>query len=299
MKRRLLSSIAILAILSTFLWWSQRQREPDSRHSKLLPELQRSELQRIELTLPEGPVLLERRASLWLLPAWENLPADQIYTNFLVDQLLNAPSGDVVSHRPEQLETYGLANPARVAVLKDGAGEVLFRIAFGKAQDGYRAIFVRVDEGPVRRVVADLYAALSRPGWIDRIVWRLPASQIQTIRLAGPGVQREITRAGEEWQGGGEIADCFEATALPMLTHLRAGSSKYQMEPRTGDQALHLHVVTAAETLSIHLFPQENYVLGRRDDLAVDYHFAPIFLERLKDCLNPVEGGKPGKDLNP
>jgi len=209
---------------------------------------------RIELDLPEGQVLLSKRGTQWLLPDWSGYPAEIVFAESLVRILEDLPAGTVIDQPPAQV---GLEPVERRVSLFDSGGAALGEIRVGHPTDGYRGCYIaRSDGRDIRRIDVPLLAALMRPTWGSRTVWRISRSVVREIRTEGFDENIHIRLTGETAEllrpVGHTLSEETLAPLLAALTHLRAGDVALREGPAPEADA-RIVVVTPHTDLSLHM----------------------------------------------
>ncbi len=284
--------LAVLTLLATILAWSflvKPGERAGNAVEKLFPGLDRHEIHRLALDLPEGDVTLARVGDAWILPERQGYPANPVYVKALLDALERAPRGTVVAQNPKDLSRYGLADNARQVAMYGKAGDSRGSIWVGKATDNYRAVYTRSPhEAAVRLTVADLYPCLNRPFWADRAVWRIPPQLMREIRLEDRSSRFHAIRDDSgDWRlaapEGGVLSERFAAEALPSIAYLQAGDVQFPKDPQTAFEASGSLTARAAQaTLRLEWTAlDEDVLLARRPDSPAVY----VILKRRFDSL--------------
>ena len=104
--------------LTFYLIQEQPEREksqPDAK--RLLPDITRADIARLELQFPGGGVVLVWERGAWHLPQWQGYRAEPVFSEMLVNTLLSAPAGMVMTKNPEKYWRYDLVDPPRTVTV--------------------------------------------------------------------------------------------------------------------------------------------------------------------------------------
>ena len=258
--------------------------ERQSQLDLLAPDFDREAVVEIQLDLPEGSIHLIKKEKLWVLAEWDHFPADQDFVTFLMDTITKAPAGSMVSNYPND-PRYELRENNRLVTMRDRQGDVLLRLNVGKSTDNFRTVFVEKDD-QVWRVSADLYPALARPTWGDRRLWRIPVSQIQTIKATGPDLDFEARQADDVWSlvSPGTLTSHFQEKLLKALPQLRAGGLKYDPDlARQTALDYQLVLTVAGQPFIIWFHIRYGHIEATTGQSSVIYLFPMTFLHDLQN----------------
>lgn len=144
-----------------------------------------------------GSLRIERVDGEWVLPAWENFPADE----WLVDELLGAlerqSDRTLVARAPTDPEAFGLGAVAgpEVAVLGAGGAQLAAYVQGGDLPRGPGAStglhLVRAGESAVYRAPLLPRLTIDPQAWMSTRVLELPAAAVLGLRIRFAG-QREL-----------------------------------------------------------------------------------------------------------
>jgi len=290
--RELRFLLVVLGLLG--IWWGgrqwqmrrQEQRRLQGRQDRLLPDLNRQAIAALELELGGERVRLKRSGTAWQVEE-RNFPANPVYVDLLLDGLVGAPAGVVVSGDVAQHDRYGLAGRASVVRLFDESDKELTRLYVGKFDTGYRASYVRCQGDPaVRRVPVEFAVFLHRPTWYDRTVWRLSAEALRGISWREGAWQAQVLREGTDLlqPSSGRVWPVADR-AVQSLLHLRASEVRFDLAlPAEATLGLLLE----GPAMELHILRRPDHYLATRDG-RVFYVLAREMLDEWATALGPPE----------
>lgn len=254
--------------------------------NKLFPDLKRAAIYRLQITYPDHTVTLFRKGTAWVLPNWNNYPANDVYVRMLLQTLLEADAGQTVSDG----EALFPADRTVTVTAYDQQDAILAQLRIGLPGDTFREAHVqRVGESQFRRVRADFIPAVYRDSWGHRWVWRVPVKLLKAVHLQGFGVERHYHRdANGQWLNQ-ESAPVVppQAQSLDRLSSWRAGGVLYQPRAPSSWRPT-ARITIEAGPASMHLSLQQRadgIWLGRRDGMPVQFQFSQGFI---KDLVSPL-----------
>ena len=209
--------------------WTIVPKNVAALRDKVVVEIDRDKVTRVDLESPRGTVALTQEGNRWRIVAPENLPADQVEAGALLFKLRELRAQGFLTDDASGIPRY-LAKPTvRVTITAEAATPTTILLApspdrrAGKAM-AYAAVAGR---GPVVLVAADALDGLVRSVTELRDRTLLPALEprdVRTVRVRAGGQTVVVERSGEaEWrmvEGGRGAAK--GATVENLLYTLRA-----------------------------------------------------------------------------
>ena len=291
MKHHLTLPLTLLFLAALLLsGCTQQTGTSDPARANALFSVDMKQVSTIKLSLPDEEVVLSLRGSRWVLPEWNNYPAEPTFADILVRTLSNLPDGEVVTNIAGD---YGLTPTLRRIVLEDEPGARLGELWVGLPLDNYRAAYVSAPNlGEVRRVKADLIPALARPTWGDRTVWRLPNAVVQEIDVRGFDRNFKARDSGDEgWQlvdaPNLKLGPGFGALLMRLLW-LKAGDVVY--EPNNSFEAkAGILVKTQHVDMVLHLGPLNGDIIhARADRQDIIFHFSKKLIDLVENAVEEI-----------
>jgi hypothetical protein len=210
--------------------WTIVPKNVAALRDKVLVEIDRDNVTRVDLESPKGRVALTQEANRWRIVAPENLPADQVEAGALLFKLRELKAQGFLTDDPSGIPRY-LAKPAvRMTITEKGAAAPT-TILLARSPDrrggkamAYAAVAGR---GPVVLVGADTLDGLTRSVIELRDRTLLPALEprdVKRVRVQAGGRTVVVERSGDvDWrmvEGGTGAAK--GATVENLLYTLRA-----------------------------------------------------------------------------
>ena len=273
MKRHVLTLLALLAVFLIYHMDRSAPKPEPPKRTLLFPSLDQNAVDTLILHLPKEEVRLARSGTRWVLPEWNNHPAEQHFVKGLLNTLVKAPAGLVVADNLEKRPAFGLDDSATRVVLY-GKDQILAELLVGKPTDNYRGAYVHLpQENSVRLVMADLIPNLHRPTWCDRTVWRMLPRLITEVRTSGfpHDLNAQKDEAGQWHARSGTLSPSFTEELLPLLAHLRSGNAT-RLEG-SFSATCQVTIVAATAEMTLYLDTRDQVMTGAREHGPVLYHF--------------------------
>src|SRR3989442_1074436 len=193
--------------------------------NKVVVEVDRDKVARVDLESPRGKVALTQEQNRWRIVAPENLPADQVESGALLFKLRDLKAQAFLTDDASGIPRY-LARPTvRVTVTETGAAAptmVLLAPAPDRRGGKAMAYAAVAGRGPVVIVGADALDGLARSVTELRDRTVLPALEprdVKTVRVRAGGQTVVVERSGEaDWrmvEGGAGAAKGADLGKLP------------------------------------------------------------------------------------
>ncbi len=256
--------------------------------------------ERVELTTPEGGVILAKKDGHWLF-AEDDARAEDSAVQDLLDAIAGLKAVVFVDGPVNDPAEFGLDEPvAQVRLTIPGTGDVE-RIAVGGYTDPgtKRLVYVRRGEGAVAKVRAgDVKLLLRNPrDYRDRTVFDVAAVDIGVITLDTPGACGDgrgsvtLGRAGESWaitapaeapareQDVVKLVDALAGLRAEEVVAASGDSAEYEF----GDPAIEISLTntSTSEVTSLAVVEQGGKIYGKRGDEPTVYRLTRAFYELL------------------
>jgi hypothetical protein len=235
------SSVLLLPVEA----WRIVPKNVAALRDKVLVEVDRDKVTRLDLDSPKGAVALTQEGGHWRIVAPENLPADQVEAGALLFKLRELKAQGFLSDDASGIPRY-LARPTVRLTLaaKDAAAPTTLLLAPSPDRRGGKAMAYAAvaGRGPVVLVGADALDGLTRSvtDLRDRtLVPALEPRDVKTMRVRASGRTVVVERSGDsEWrivEGGRGVAK--SANVENLLYTLRALKWKEVVTPGGQDLA--------------------------------------------------------------
>lgn len=240
------------------IYWPQQAGQISGGEQALLTT-SRDSIDEIRVSdTPDTEAVLLKSGERWLLPELENLPADQLMVEKLLDGLTNTQANWPVARSTAARQRFQVADyhhQRRISLFS--SGRQLATLYLGTSP-GFRKVHARnAGRDPIFSIVFNVFDAPGRSGaWIDRKLL-----QIRTpVRITADTYS--IHREGGDWQtAGGGAPD--ERELLVLLSALRSlqvdgvASEAAQDQLATAEADLLLQVESLSGELALGLFNQD------------------------------------------
>lgn len=236
----------------------------------------------IQLDNQDDHVVLQRIGTEWLVPAWNNWPAEQHFVHGLLRGVDALDEREPVGFYPLEADHFGF-DQSTVVVFRDDQNRSL-SVTVGGAGQEPRDAFVRIDDGPaIFKVPAPWVANTHRPTWGSRTVWQVPADLVQRIEwTAADQTPMKLVKTEKHWQvsapSDGQLIKQFHIHMLPAFAHFRSQGLRF--EPNADFKArrpvAQLTITAAEAEMKVTFYNSKDgqTIEGYRDGYPVVYLFA-------------------------
>jgi hypothetical protein len=186
--------------------WTKVPKNVGVLRNKVVVEVDRDKLARVELESPRGTVVVAREKDEWKIVAPELLPADQVEVSALITRVRDLRAQGFLSDDAGAIPKY-LARPeVRVALIDQGGARTTVLLAPSReTRGGAASAYVAVaDKGPVALVEGKALGDLARSvnDLRDRrLLGALEPRDIKRVRVQAGGQTVVLERRGDtEWR---------------------------------------------------------------------------------------------------
>lgn len=260
----------------------------------LLPNLDLDRVARIEMSLDQKPITLTKQGNRWVLPDWNNYPADPVYTKLLLKTLKDAKQGRIVARNPKTFPYLGFDPPTKTVRLLDTEGALLGQLQVGKPVRNYQSAWVRIASNEIQEIDAPLVPVLQRITWASRTIWQVAEPSILGIETYGFDQDIEITQKDGSWTLIGpdkrRLAKDFRNKTLAFLKQPRAGMVE-RVDAGSAPFEANAHLRLFTQHVVMELYIEDlttDPIRVRYADQPVIYLFSPKFADIAKDALAPI-----------
>lgn len=250
----------------------------------------------IELKNTEDHVVLTRAGTEWLVPAWQQWPAEQHFVRALLRGVNALESREAVGFYPREGDLFGFDKPNRI-VFSDDQKRSLTVIVGGAGQEP-RDAFVRIDDGPtIFKVPAPWVANTHRPTWGSRTVWQVPPDLVHRIEWTGTDqTPLTIVKSENRWlltaPKDGQLIPKFGMQMLPAFAHFRSQGLRFEpaVNFKTRQPVAQLKIAAAEAEMKVVFYESKDgqYIEGYRDGYPVVYLFSRNVLTMPKVSLGDL-----------
>ncbi len=247
----------------------------------------------IELKNEEDHVVLTRTGTEWMVPAWQNWPAEQHFVRALLRGVSALESREPVGFFPTEGALFGFDKPNRI-IFSDSQNRSL-AVTVGAAGKEPRDAFVRIDDGPtIFKVPAPWFANTHRPTWGSRTVWQVPPDLVHRIEWTEAGqTTMKVVKTDQRWQVAtptdANLINQFGMQMLPAFAHFRSQGLRFDPAADFGTRRpiAHLKLAAAEAEMKVTFYESKDgqYIEGYRDGYPVVYLFGRNVLTMPKVTL--------------
>ena len=299
-KEHLILAVLIVALS---LYLHLRRQDRTQYELPVLQEVPVSEIMRIEIAKPQGPVIaLERKDVGWvLLP--EKYPADPGKVSVMLETLRNLTLSALISES-KSYERYGLGEEDSISV-KAWTGEGLKRdLEVGKEAPSFQHTFVKIG-GDVRvfhaRENLKIRFNQTMDDLRDKSVLALEPSELEEIELNDGKTSLRLTRkqvpleedvAQPSWENPeGPVDDSMVSELLSALSNLKCRAFIYDQEKYDFKDPVYTVTLKGLEEYFLALFAKDEK--NQNDHPALSSQNESPFLlpeHQVERIMLPLEG---------
>jgi hypothetical protein len=192
----------IVAGFGAYLYLVERPKAEKEAAKKTVVEVDRSQIEGIDLKYPDREIKLAKVDGAWRLTAPIEAEADQSAVQNLIGAIADAELKKTLEDGASNLTQYGLDQPVAVITVHLADGKTLPPIALGKTTPiGYGAYARRGDEKDVLLTTAAFQTGAKKEvkDLRDKTVLAFQDDDVQEIRLQNEGGETVVRKEAEGW----------------------------------------------------------------------------------------------------